>query len=70
MALLNDYQKAARSMADWDSPPEGHRLFHTHGVIGTPHLGYVTEEKFRIFYTGAVQDIAGWVAGAPVSVLN
>ncbi len=52
-------------MADWESLPEGHCLLHTPGVIGTPHLGYVMGDHFRIFYTGAVQDIAEWMTGAP-----
>lgn len=62
---------AALDVFDLEPLPEDHRLLHTPpGAIGTPYLGYVTEDQFRVFYTGAVQDIAEWVAGAPVNVLN
>jgi phosphoglycerate dehydrogenase-like enzyme len=36
----------------------------------TPHLGYVTEETYRIYFSGVVEDIAGWIAGNPVRVIR
>jgi phosphoglycerate dehydrogenase-like enzyme len=36
----------------------------------TPHLGYVTEETYRGFYTGTVAAIEGWLAGKPVGVIT
>ena len=39
-------------------------------VIPTPHLGYVTEETYRIYYGQAVEDISAWLAGAPVRILG
>jgi len=36
----------------------------------TPHLGYVTEETYRVFYGQALEDIEAWRAGAPVRVLE
>jgi len=36
----------------------------------TPHLGYVTEETYRVFYGHALEDIEAWRAGAPVRVLE
>ena len=61
---------AAMDVFDVEPLPEGHRLLRTPGVIATPHLGYVTEDQFRIFYTGAAQDIAAWAGGSAVNVLG
>lgn len=36
----------------------------------TPHLGYVTEDNLRTYFTQAVEDIAAFLDGAPVRVLN
>jgi phosphoglycerate dehydrogenase-like enzyme len=36
----------------------------------TPHLGYSTEETYRVFYGQALEDIEAWLAGAPVRVLS
>jgi phosphoglycerate dehydrogenase-like enzyme len=39
-------------------------------VVLSPHLGYVTEETYRIFYGEAAEDIVAFAAGAPVRVLS
>jgi phosphoglycerate dehydrogenase-like enzyme len=38
-------------------------------VVATPHLGYVTEDNYRRFYGGAVEDIAAWLARDPIRTL-
>ncbi|MBV9796362.1 MAG: D-2-hydroxyacid dehydrogenase family protein [Actinobacteria bacterium] len=39
-------------------------------TVLTPHLGYVTDETYQVFYREAAEDIAAWIDGAPVRVLN
>jgi phosphoglycerate dehydrogenase-like enzyme len=39
-------------------------------VTATPHLGYVTEEAYRVFFPEAVDDIRSWLAGEPVRVIG
>jgi phosphoglycerate dehydrogenase-like enzyme len=36
----------------------------------TPHLGYSTEETYRVFYGQALEDIEAWIAGKPTRVLE
>jgi phosphoglycerate dehydrogenase-like enzyme len=38
-------------------------------TVLTPHLGYVTEGTYAVFYRHAVEDIAAWAHGAPVREL-
>jgi phosphoglycerate dehydrogenase-like enzyme len=39
-------------------------------VLATPHLGYVAADNYRRFFGEAVEDIAAFLAGAPVRVLE
>jgi phosphoglycerate dehydrogenase-like enzyme len=36
----------------------------------TPHIGYVTDDTYQVFYCDAVADIAAYIEGHPVRVLN
>jgi phosphoglycerate dehydrogenase-like enzyme len=36
----------------------------------TPHLGYVTDDGYRMFYGDAVEDIAAFAAGQPIRVVE
>jgi phosphoglycerate dehydrogenase-like enzyme len=38
-------------------------------VLATPHIGYVSQSNYRIFFSQAVEDIRAFLAGAPVRVL-
>ena len=35
----------------------------------TPHLGYVTEGTYDVFFREAVEDIRAWMDGAPIREL-
>jgi phosphoglycerate dehydrogenase-like enzyme len=50
--------------------PAGHPLRAAPRTVLTPHLGYVTDDGYRIFYTEAVEDIAAFAAGRPVRVIE
>jgi len=39
-------------------------------LIATPHLGYVTEETYRVYYGQAVENIGAWLAGTPLRLLG
>lgn len=39
-------------------------------TVLSPHLGYVSEESYRVFYGEAVEDIRAFLAGKPVRVLS
>jgi phosphoglycerate dehydrogenase-like enzyme len=39
-------------------------------VVLTPHLGYVTEEAYQVFYGDAAEDIVAFAKGSPVRVLS
>jgi phosphoglycerate dehydrogenase-like enzyme len=54
---------------DVEPLPNDHPLRSEPRALLTPHLGYVTEETYRGFYSGMVQAIEAWLAGKPINVL-
>ena len=55
---------------DVEPLPSDHPLRAEPRALLTPHLGYVTEETYRDFYSGMVQAIEAWLAGKPINVLS
>jgi phosphoglycerate dehydrogenase-like enzyme len=55
---------------DVEPVPADHPLRSEPRALLTPHLGYVTEETYRDFYTGMVQVIEAWLAGKPINVME
>jgi phosphoglycerate dehydrogenase-like enzyme len=49
--------------------PADHPLRKAPRTLLTPHIGYVTEDTYRIFYGGTVLAIDAWLAGQPIHVL-
>jgi D-3-phosphoglycerate dehydrogenase len=60
---------AGLDVYDAEPLPADHPLRTLDNVVLTPHLGYVTEGTYRMFYEDTVEAIAAWRAGAPVRVL-
>jgi phosphoglycerate dehydrogenase-like enzyme len=54
---------------DVEPLPPDHPLRSQPRALLTPHIGYVTEETYRSFYSGTVAAIEGWLTGNPVEVL-
>lgn len=50
--------------------PADHPMRKVERLIGTPHIGYVTQDTYAIFYRDAVEDIVAWLAGSPMRVLS
>jgi phosphoglycerate dehydrogenase-like enzyme len=50
--------------------PAEHPVRSAPGLVATPHLGYVTEATYEVFYRDAVEDVAAWMRGAPVRQLG
>jgi len=39
-------------------------------VLATPHLGYVTEANYRVYYGEAAEDVRAFLDGNPIRVVN
>lgn len=61
---------AALDTFDVEPLPKDHPFLTLDNTIIAPHLGYVTEEGYRAFYAGAIEDIRAYASGEPVRVIN
>ena len=61
---------AALDTFDIEPLPAGHPLLTLSNTLITPHIGYVTDDGYRAFYAGVVENIRAFAAGEPVRVIN
>ena len=61
---------AALDVYDKEPLPAGDPLRSAPRTVLTPHLGYVTDDGYMIFYEDVVEDIAAFFADKPVRVLT
>ena len=61
---------AALDVYDTEPLPLSDPLRTAPNVVLTPHLGYVTEEAYQVFYGDAAEDIVAFAQGSPVRVLS
>jgi phosphoglycerate dehydrogenase-like enzyme len=60
---------AAMDVYDKEPLPLDHPFRTLPNTVLTPHLGYVTEENYRVLYPDVVEDIRAWLDGSPVRVM-
>ena len=61
---------AGLDVFDIEPLPTDHPFRKMDNVVLTPHLGYVSEENYRTFYSGVVEDIRAWLDGKPMRMLT
>jgi phosphoglycerate dehydrogenase-like enzyme len=73
-ALLSWLKKsrnhAALDVYEHEPLPADHPLRKLENVTLSPHLGYVHEENYRIFHRDTVENVAAFLTGKPVRVIN
>jgi phosphoglycerate dehydrogenase-like enzyme len=72
VAALTDGRLAGAALDVYDKEPlpKGHVLYGAPNLLMTPHLGYVTQDNYRTFFSQTVEDIAAWLDGKPVRALG
>ena len=61
---------AGLDVFDTEPLPVDHPLRALDNVVLTPHLGYVSEQNYRGYYQGVVEDIRAWLDGKPIRVIE
>ena len=70
-ALLNRrLAHAALDVYDLEPLPAGHLLRRMENLTLAPHLGYVSDDVYRIFWGDALESVEAWLEGKPIRVLN
>ena len=61
---------AGLDVFDIEPLPVDHPLRKMDNVVLTPHLGYVSEQNYKHYFAGVVEDIRGFLDGKPVRVMS
>ncbi|HVB06474.1 MAG TPA: D-2-hydroxyacid dehydrogenase family protein [Acidimicrobiales bacterium] len=61
---------AGLDVFDVEPLPTGHPFLALENAVLAPHLGYVSEEGMEAMYSDAVEDIAAFLAGEPIRVIE
>jgi phosphoglycerate dehydrogenase-like enzyme len=61
---------AGLDVFDIEPLPLDHPLRKMDNIVLTPHLGYVSDQNYRHYFAGVVEDIRGFLDGKPVRVLS
>ncbi len=62
--------RLALDVFDVEPLPADDPLRAVPNTVLTGHIGYVTEQQYRVFYADAVEDIRAYLAGEPIRVMN
>jgi phosphoglycerate dehydrogenase-like enzyme len=68
-ALKGGRIHAALDVYDREPLPRDHPLRTMANVTLSPHLGYVNDENYRLFYGDTVENVGAWLAGKPIRLL-
>jgi phosphoglycerate dehydrogenase-like enzyme len=61
---------AGLDVYDVEPLPLDHPLRKLDNAVLTPHLGYASQQNYRAYFAGMVEDIRGFLDGKPVRVLT
>jgi phosphoglycerate dehydrogenase-like enzyme len=68
-ALRSGRIGASLDVFDREPLPEHHPFLALDNVVLTPHLGYVSEENYRLFFGDVVDAVRAFLSGTPVRVV-
>jgi len=61
---------AALDVYDQEPLPADHPLRSYTNTVLTPHLGYGSQEVYRVFYGESIENVLAFMGGKPIRVLN
>lgn len=69
---LREHRIAGAAIDVYDREPlsADHRLRDVPNLICTPHIGYVTEDTYRLFYADMVEAVVAYLDDNPIRLLN
>ncbi|PLW79038.1 D-2-hydroxyacid dehydrogenase family protein [Cohaesibacter celericrescens] len=60
---------AVLDVFDTEPLPLDHPFRSLANVLATPHVGYVTQENYAVYFNDAIENIDSWLKGVPLRVL-
>jgi D-3-phosphoglycerate dehydrogenase len=72
VSALNRGRPGMAAVDVFESEPilQGHPLLRLENAVCTPHIGYVEQDSYEIYFNAAFDNVVSYVNGAPTNILN
>ncbi len=72
VSALNRGRPGMAAIDVFESEPilQGHPLLRLENAVCTPHIGYVEQDSYELYFDAAFDNVLNFVAGAPSSIVN
>ena len=72
IACLNRGRPGMAAVDVFESEPilQGHPLLRLENCICTPHIGYVEQDSYELYFGAAFDNIVNFIRGTPTNIIN
>ena len=72
VSALNRGRPGMAAVEVFESEPilQGHPLLRLENAVCTPHIGYVEQDSYELYFKAAFDNVVNFIAGTPTNILN
>jgi D-3-phosphoglycerate dehydrogenase len=72
VSALNRGRPGMAAVDVFESEPtlQGHPLLRLENAICTPHIGYVEQDSYELYFRAAFDNVVNFIAGTPTNIVN
>jgi D-3-phosphoglycerate dehydrogenase / 2-oxoglutarate reductase len=72
IAALNRGRPGMAAVDVFESEPilQGHALLRLENCICTPHIGYVEQDSYELYFGAAFDNVVNFIKGQPTNIVN
>jgi D-3-phosphoglycerate dehydrogenase len=72
VSALNRGRPGMAAVDVFESEPilQGHPLLRLENAVCTPHIGYVEQDSYELYFKAAFENVVNFINGTPTNILN